>query len=523
MSISAIVILSVHYVLVSILCLYGAHRIYHSLASQRLIGDQENDHTPKDHSGEFYPNVTLQIPLYNEKFVAARIIDRVTEFDYPSDKLQIQIIDDSTDESVTIVAERVNYYKALGLDIEHIRRDNRTGYKAGALADVMDEVTGEFIAIFDADFIPETDFLLKTIPFFQDANIGLVQGRWSYLNSKTNMLTRLQSVMLDAHFGVEQVTRYGKNVFFNFNGTAGVWRKSTIIDAGGWKADTLTEDTDLSYRAQMRGWKFVYRPEIFCPSEIPESMKAFKVQQHRWAKGTIEVMKKLLPIIWSSKIAMRNKVEATFHLTANISYLLMFVDSLFFLLPTIHIRQQMGPSLFAWLDLPIFAFASLSHAYFFLSGQQRLYGKVLDKLFILPALLATSIGLGVNNGRAVIEAIIGYKTGFVRTPKVGNGAEQTTFNQSYKAHSENWATATELFLAVLYSLFLVWAIYQSYWIVVPFLVLFALGFFYISIFSLKESFEQKKRLLRVKELNTLSLNMPSSRVEYNIEPIIAAE
>ena len=492
MSLIAAIILFVHYALVSLLCLYGAHRIYHSLAAKRLMAEVKRAQASIGPDPDFRPVVTIQIPLYNEKFVAARIIDQVSKFDYPKDRLQIQIIDDSSDESVQIVAERVAHYKALGFDIDHVRRSNRHGYKAGALADAMDAVKGEFIAIFDADFIPETDFLTKTLPHFKNEKTALVQSRWSYLNTKTNMLTRLQTVMLDAHFGVEQVTRFGKNVYFNFNGTAGIWRKAAIIDAGGWKADTLTEDTDLSYRTQLKGWKFVYCPDIFCPSEIPENMTAFKVQQHRWAKGTIEVMKKLLPTIWKSKVPLGNKVEASLHLTANITYLLMFVDSLFFLLPTVHIRQQMEPNLLAWLDIPIFAFASLSHAYFFLSGQKRLYGKVLDKLFILPALLATSIGLGVNNGRAVIEALAGYKTGFARTPKIGNEKVQAALNNSYKTHSANWATAFELFLGLLYAGFLAWALYQSYWIVTPFLALFAIGFFYTSLLSVKETRAQSR-------------------------------
>ena len=492
MQFSALVVLGVHYTLISILCIYGAHRIYHSFAAKRLIGNLEDNSDSNMESLSYCPNVTVQVPLYNEKFVVSRIIDCVAALQYPIDKLHIQIIDDSTDESVEIASERVSHYKQLGFDIDHIRRSNRIGYKAGALAAAMDDVKGEFIAIFDADFMPNTDFLLKTVPFFKDKKIGLVQSRWTYLNSQTNMLTRLQTVMLDAHFGVEQVTRYGKNVFFNFNGTAGIWRKETILDAGGWKADTLTEDTDLSYRAQMRGWQFIYRPEIGCPSEIPESMRAFKVQQHRWAKGTIEVMKKLLPTIWSSDIALKNKVEATLHLTANLTYLFMFIDSLFFLLPTVHIRQQMEPNLLAWIDLPIFAFASLSHAYFFLSGQKRLYGKSYDKLFIMPTLLAASIGLGVNNGRAVIEALIGYKTGFERTPKTGGNPDKTALKQHYKMHSELSATLLELALALLYSAFLVWSIGQSYWVVMPFLFLFAIGFFYISTSSLKEVFDDRR-------------------------------
>lgn len=499
MSIAAILILAIHYLLVSILCIYGAHRIYHSLAAKRLMSAANlrgEDTAPPLSS---YPNVTIQIPLYNEKFVVARIIDKVAAIDYPKDRLQIQVIDDSTDESVQIVAERVSYYRALGLDIDHVRRNNRAGYKAGALADAMDRVTGEFIAIFDADFLPETDFLLRTISQFEDPKVGLVQTRWSYLNTASNTLTKLQSVMLDAHFGVEQVTRFGKGVYFNFNGTAGVWRKSTIIDAGGWKSDTLTEDTDLSYRAQLKGWQFVYCPDVSCPSEIPETMRAFKVQQHRWAKGTIEVMKRLLPTIWAAPISRRKKIEASLHLTANITYLLMFVDSLFFLLPTVHIRQQMDPGLLAWLDLPIFAFASLSHAYFFLSGQKRLYGKVWDKIFILPTLLATSIGLGVNNGRAVIEALIGHKTGFARTPKIGVKGASVAVKQTYQVNSENWATVLELVLALLYTIFLVWAALRSYWIVIPFLALFAIGFFYTSLSSLKESLDTRLSIRAAKQ------------------------
>ena len=334
MSIFAVLMLSIHYLLVSVLCIYGAHRIYHSLVAKRLIGGLMDNQITEQDGEKYTPSVTVQIPLFNEKFVAARIIDRVTAFQYPIEKLHIQVIDDSTDECSVIVAERVSHYKSLGYDIEHIQRVNREGYKAGALAAVMDDVKGEFIAIFDADFVPETDFLLKTLPYFKDEKVGLVQSRWSYLNSKVNILTRLQTLMLDAHFGIEQVARSGQGVFFNFNGTAGVWRKETIIDAGGWNSDTLTEDTDLSYRAQMRGWEFIYRPEIQSPSEIPESMMAFKVQQHRWAKGTIEVMRKILPTILKSKISLRNKVEATLHLTANITYLLMFVDCLLYTSPS---------------------------------------------------------------------------------------------------------------------------------------------------------------------------------------------
>lgn len=500
MSISAAIILFIHYSLVSVLCLYGAHRIYHSIAARKFNHLNDSSTASPIKTLTSYPMVTVQAPMYNEKFVAARIIDAIARFNYPKDRLQIQVIDDSTDESVEIVAERVAHYKALGFDISHVRRTNRTGYKAGALADAMPDVKGEYIAIFDADFIPHPDFLEKSLPIFEDDKVGLVQSRWTYLNSKKNQLTRLQTVMLDAHFGIEQVTRFTKGAFFNFNGTAGIWRKETIDDAGGWKSDTLTEDTDLSYRAQIKGWKFIYRPDIECPSEIPENMNAFKVQQHRWAKGAIEVMRKLLPTVWAAKIPLKAKIEATFHLTANISYLLMFVDSLFFLLPTVSIREQMGHNPLIWLDLPIFAFASLSHAYFFLSGQKYLYGSVLNKLAIMPTLLATSIGLGVNNGRAVIEALVGYKTGFARTPKSGDTTERTAIADSYKTNSQNWSSYLEIALGTLYTVFLIWALTKTYWVVVPFLTLFALGFFYTGLTSLRESFNLNKDMQQLSNL-----------------------
>ncbi len=525
MSLGAFLILLIHYSLISVLCLYGAHRVYHSLKASRFLDAGIINEGSQPGPITDFPHVTVQAPMYNEKFVAERIIDAIARFDYPKDKLQIQIIDDSDDESVDIVARKVAYYQSRGFDISHVRRESRQGYKAGALADVMEAVKGEFIAIFDADFIPQPDFLKSTLPYFTHKKIGLVQARWSHLNTDRNMLTRLQAIMLDAHFGIEQMTRYRMGAFFNFNGTAGIWRKEAIIDAGGWRADTLTEDTDLSYRAQMKGWEFIYRPDIPCPSEIPEGMKAFKSQQHRWAKGAIEVMTKLLPAIWRADIPARVKVEASFHLTGNISYLLMFVDSLFFLLPTVHIREQMEPNFLIWLDLPIFAFASLSHAWFFLSSQKRLYGRLVDKLLIMPALLATSIGLGVNNGRAVIEALVGYKTGFVRTPKSGDQHDNAGQKSAYRTHSQTWANYLEIGLGTLYLGFLFWAVSKEYWLVVPFLTLFAIGFFYIGFSTALETWQLKTAQKSTPATNPI-LQTPSPAtlgVSKKTEAFIAAE
>ncbi len=478
MSVLATTILIVHYLLVGILCLYGAHRIYHTYLAKRHIVSQ----SPTVMVGEF-PFVTVQAPIFNEQFVVERLIDALVEIDYPRDKLQIQVLDDSTDETVELAAERVSVHRKAGINIVHIHRTNRQGFKAGALEEALSSAEGELIAIFDADFLPPSDFLKNVVPHFSSSEIGMVQTRWQHLNRDHNLLTRVQSIMLDAHFGIEQVARSQTGAFFNFNGTAGIWRKETIIDAGGWRADTLTEDLDLSYRAQLKNWQFLYLHEVGCPSELPVEMAAFKTQQHRWAKGAIEVMKRVLRTVWKSPVGMHTKIEATFHLTGNFSYMLMFVDSLFFLLPAIHIREQAAWHFLAWVDIPLFFFASLSHAWFFLYSQKILYGKMVHGISILPVLLATSIGIGINNGRAVMEALAGHVTEFVRTPKTGDTAQRKfrAYSQGrarYTAVSALWADWLEIILACVYFAYLVWAVSREYWIVAPFLALFCIGFFF---------------------------------------------
>ena len=487
MSTFSIAILVTHYLLVGLLCVYGAHRVYHVFLARRwqLAQDDLTIRSSASELGADAPLVTIQAPVFNERFVVERLIDSLVALDYPADKLQIQIIDDSTDDSIDIAAARIAYHRDRGVNINHVLRENREGFKAGALDAAMASVTGEFIAIFDADFSPKPDFLKKTIPAFSDPQLGMVQTRWLHLNIDSNMLTRVQAIMLDAHFAIEQVARAHTGAFFNFNGTAGVWRRVTIEDSGGWLADTLTEDLDLSYRAQMKGWHFKYARNIGCPSELPTNMSAFKTQQHRWAKGAIEVMKKTLADIWKSPVSPHAKIEATFHLTGNIAYMLMFFDTLFFLIPSVHIRETAGWSFLTWFDIPLFFFASLSHAWFFLYSQKLLYGRVANKLPVLPLLLATSIGLSVNNGRAVIEALIGHVTDFIRTPKTGalTSAAQPSFKSlssrvNYKAASALWADRLELCLAAIYASYLAWAISKGYFIVVPFLALFAIGFLF---------------------------------------------
>ncbi len=500
MTVVSIIILAVHYLLVFALCIYGAHRVKHALTARKAFknttkNSRKNQYLEHQKSYPLqekdYPKITVQAPIFNERFVVKRMIDAMVALDYPKDKLQIQILDDSTDDSVDIARKCVEDHQENGVNIQHIHRKNRVGFKAGALQEALAYTDSELIAIFDADFIPAEDFLQKIVHQFNDPEIGMVQTRWFHLNTNQNLLTRIQSIMLDAHFGIEQVARDYNGVFFNFNGTAGVWRKQAILDAGGWRANTLTEDLDLSYRAQMKNWKFKYLHEHGCPSELPIDMCAFKSQQHRWAKGAIEVMKTILAKIWKSEINLSKKIEASFHLTGNFSYLLMLIDSLFFLLPAIHLREQAGWHFLAWLDIPLFFLASLSHAWFFIYSQKLLYGRMSDKLIVLPALLATSIGLAVNNGRAVLEALMGHVTEFVRTPKTGDITENSSATDQhlkktsgYFAVQSIWADTLEVIIGTFYLGYLMIAIHNQYWIVVPFLSLFTIGFYYTGLQSL---------------------------------------
>ena len=487
-----IIILLAHYLIIAVLCLFGAHRLYLTFIAFRAKKRISSYDVKDDNafwSANAVPRVTVQAPVFNEKFVVSRLIDALARLEYPADRLQIQIVDDSTDESVDIAAAAIRVHQERGVNIAHVRREYRQGYKAGALQDALNGATGDYIAIFDADFLPDPDFLRRTIPTIAgDPAVGMVQTRWRHLNIGTNLLTRVQSIILDAHFAIEQVARYAVGAYFNFNGTGGVWRKAAIADAGGWRADTLTEDLDLSYRAQMKGWRFVYLRDVSCPSELPRDMRAFKTQQHRWAKGAIEVMKKLLADIWRRKAPLKVKLEATFHLTSNISYALMLFDAIFLMLPAIYLRMQGGWSVLTWIDIPLFFLASVSHAFFFMASQKILYGTYVDKLTLLPGLLATSIGLSVNNGRAVLEAAFGYVTGFVRTPKTGDMARALNSEKppglsvggAYHALTARWAGALELMLGSLYAASFFWILSLGYWIAAPFLALFALGFFFVA-------------------------------------------
>src|SRR3954470_14860492 len=366
---------------------------------------------------EQLPPVTIQLPLYNERYVVERLIEEVVKIEYPKDLLQIQVLDDSTDDTAPFAEALCERYRNMGHPIEYHHRSNRHGFKAGALQEGLKTATGEVVAVFDADFCPPPDFLTRTIHFFADPKVGVVQTRWSYLNRDYNFLTEVEAILLDGHFILEHGARSTSGLFFNFNGTAGILRRKMIAAAGGWQHDTLTEDSDLSCRAQLKGWRFVYLPGLDCPSELPVEMHGFQIQQSRWAKGLTQVAKKLLPTILKADLPKRIKFEAVMHLTPNISYPLMVVLSAL-MLPVMIVRFYMGVFQMFFLDMPLIIASFWSISAFYIVAQRELYPKNWKRsVFMLPMLMGVGVGLTIINTRAVLEALFGIQTSFVRTPK----------------------------------------------------------------------------------------------------------
>jgi cellulose synthase/poly-beta-1,6-N-acetylglucosamine synthase-like glycosyltransferase len=360
-----------YFTIMVVLSIYGMHR--YEVIRGYLKARKKMPKEPPQRFQEL-PRVTVQLPLYNERYVVERLIEEVLKLDYPRNLLQVQVLDDSTDETHPVAEALVARCRAMGHPIEYHHRVNREGFKAGALQEGLKTATGELIAIFDADFVPPPDFLTRTVHFFADPTIGVVQTRWSYLNREYNVLTEVEAMLLDGHFVLEHVARCGRGLFFNFNGTAGILRRKMIEDAGGWQHDTLTEDCDLSYRAQLKGWRFLYLPGLDCPSELPVEMHAFQVQQSRWAKGLIQTAKKLLPGILRAPIPWRLKAEAVFHLTPNISYPLMIVVSAL-MLPVMIVRFYIGWWQMVFVDLPLIIASFFSIAAFYLMAQHELHPK----------------------------------------------------------------------------------------------------------------------------------------------------
>lgn len=469
----------VSYTLVVIgLSIYGLHRLW----MVRTYLKYRNK--PLHPMGRFKdcPKVTVQLPLYNERYVAERLIRSVAALDYPRECLEIQVLDDSTDETRELVAGLVAELRSRGLDILHLTRSSREGFKAGALQAGLERAKGEFIAIFDADFVPPPHLLMETIHYFTDERVGMIQTRWGHINRGYNLLTRVQALLLDGHLIIEQTARSRSGCFFNFNGTAGVWRTSTITDSGGWQHDTLTEDLDLSYRAQMRGWKFVFIPELVTPAELPVDMNAFKAQQYRWAKGAVQTCKKLLPAVWKSRHPLRVKWEATFHLTSNFAYLLLALMAVLVHPDSNHVGIHWRSILL--IDLPIFLAASLSIFLFYAAALRAGGVSWLRIVFYIPMLIAVGIGLCLNNARAVLEAVFNHKSEFTRTPKYGLSDQWASWWQSSYRSARSILPWLELLLSAYYLGFVHYAFQHQQWWSLPFFCLFAFGFGYSGWLSL---------------------------------------
>ena len=430
------------------------------------------------------PRITVQLPIFNEQFVVERLLDAVCKLKYPREKLDIQVLDDSTDETVEVARNLVERYAALGNPITYHHRTNRAGFKAGALAEGLKTAKGEFVAIFDADFTPPEDFLLRTIHHFTDPAIGMVQTRWTHINRNYSFLTQVEAMLLDGHFVLEHSGRARSGVFFNFNGTAGVWRRAAIDEAGGWQHDTLTEDTDLSYRAQLEGWKFIYLQDVECPAELPVEMTAFKTQQARWAKGLIQTGKKILPRVLRSDASFHTKIEAWYHLTANLSYPLMIVLSVL-MLPAMIIRFYQGWFQMLFIDLPLFLASTFSISSFYLVSQRELFPKTWPRAFLyLPLLMALGIGLTITNTKAVIEALIGKESAFARTPKYNVGSKKDKVAAKKYRRRLGWVPWIELLIGTYFALTVIYAFQNENYVTIPFLLLFVFGYWVTGLMSL---------------------------------------
>ncbi len=470
-----------YFAVMILLSFYGIHR--YTMCYQYFKYRKNYDPNPPKHF-EDLPRVTVQLPIFNEQFVIDRLIEAVCAMEYPREKLEIQVLDDSTDETVQVASAIVDRYAALGHPIVYIHRTNRHGFKAGALDAGLKVAKGEFVAIFDADFVPPADWLMKVIHHFAEPEIGMVQTRWTHLNRDYSLLTQIEAILLDGHFVLEHGFRVRTGEFFNFNGTAGMWRRQAIVDGGGWQHDTLTEDTDLSYRSQMAGWRFKYLPEVECPSELPIEMTAFKTQQARWAKGLIQTSIKVLPMVFRSNTSRRNKIESVYHLTANMSYPLMVIMSAL-LIPAMICRFYQGWFQMLLIDVPLFAASTFSIAVFYVMSQREIHPKTWKRTFYyLPFLMAVGIGLTVTNTKAVMEALLGIKSAFVRTPKY-RVAQKGQKSQAAKYRKRlKLAPWIELLLGCYFAAAIWYTFSNKNYFTAPFLILFVLGYWYTGLMSL---------------------------------------
>ena len=475
--------MAVYFGILGLLSVYGVYRyrlVYLFLRYQK--------HRPQPKSrfvtGRL-PRVTVQLPLFNEMYVAERLIEAVLKLDYPRELLEIQVLDDSTDDTQQIASAAVNKYFEQGFDIIYHHRDDREGFKAGALEAGLKKSSGEFVLIFDADFVPRADCIRRMIDYFTDERVGMVQMRWSHINADYSLLTRVQAIMLDGHFVIEQVARNRCGGFFNFNGTAGMWRRETIEWSGGWQHDTLAEDTDLSYRAQLMGWHFVYLADDDVPAELPVEINAFKSQQRRWAKGVVQVGIKLFRRIWHDpRLPVRVKLEQFFRLTGNLAAPLVIVLALINL-PILIVRYNQGLFHLFALDVPILTFSTVSVIVYYLVTQRYLHPDTWKKsIKYIPFVMSMGIALTFSNARAVLEALLGIKTPFVRTPKymIEDTHDTTWVKKSYvrRRISLPWL---ELLFAI-YFVFTIWfAIDSGIFGTLPFLMIYLCGYAYAAAMS----------------------------------------
>jgi glycosyltransferase involved in cell wall biosynthesis len=456
-----------------LLGVYGLHRLVLLL---RFRWESEGDGRSRTASAEL-PTLTVQLPIYNERTVAARLIRAAGQLEYPRDRLEIQVLDDSTDETRRIVDEEVERLRAQGLDARAVRRPDRRGYKAGALDHGLKTARGELIAIFDADFEPERDFLLRLVDRFRDPRVGMVQARWGHSNREDSLLTRAESALLDGHFVIEHKVRHDSGVFFNFNGTAGIWRRAAIDAAGGWEHDTLTEDLDLSYRAQLRGWRFVYVPRVVAPAEVPPDIAAFKSQQHRWAKGSVQVFRKLGWRILTSDEPLKVKLEAMAHLTGNVGYPAVLLLAL--LLPVVAGESRLLPR---WVNLILFVACTLAVIAFYDRSQSAVGRTFAQRIVDTFAALTLGIGMCVSQTRAVFEGLLPGTGVFVRTPKRGSSPQGKRYATVMRG-----LPGVELLLAAWLGWGIAMAVERGAWTSVPFLALFFVSFAWVGSLTLAQA------------------------------------
>lgn len=474
-------------VVVGMLFVYGVNFFYLTYLTWRKR-QVRTDPPPMS----IWPRVTVQLPIYNELYVAERLIQAAARLDYPRHLLEIQVLDDSTDETVELVRNSVERLRAQGINIVHLHRTQRTGFKAGALAEGLARTHGEFIAIFDADFVPHPDFLKRTLPHFQDSRIAFIQTRWGHLNREYSLLTFLQSLAIDAHFMVEQFARSHGGYWFNFNGTAGVWRREAVQEAGGWTADTLTEDLDLSYRAFLRGWRALYLRDVEVPAELPVSFSAYRRQQHRWARGSLECALKLIPQVWKAPLSLRQKLEAILHLTGYGVHLLLC--ALVLLYPIVLVLSQRYPSLIALFGIAfIFNATAFAPTLFFVIAQQQLGRRWWLLLPVILFITALGAGMMLNTVRAALQILRGGHSVFERTPKFGIVRKKQDWTRRRYQLRLDPIVFFELAFALLNLGTMAFAIHIGNWVIAVYATLFCAGLLFTSGFTIRQAIAVYRR------------------------------